>query len=121
VMGQTGFFDVERRLSLPAVRAAPPASSRPFPQPGPLPRSPSCELSPRLFVPGCRKSRRLEASLSRSEKISQIPERGTHRRGGAGAPNLSVPNETLSVFAFDDLSGFYPGRGKLLRFKLAVI
>jgi hypothetical protein len=30
-----------RRLSLPAARAAPPASSRPFPQPGPSPRSPS--------------------------------------------------------------------------------
>src|SRR5262245_9024199 len=30
-----------RRLSLPAARAALPASSRPFPQPGPSPRSPS--------------------------------------------------------------------------------
>src|SRR5215467_6366643 len=30
-----------RRLSLLAARAAPPASSRPFPQPGPSPRSPS--------------------------------------------------------------------------------
>src|SRR5262249_50847817 len=30
-----------RRLSLPAERAAPPASSRPFPQPGPSQRLPS--------------------------------------------------------------------------------
>jgi len=30
-----------RRLSLPAARAVPPAPSRPFPQPGPLPRLPS--------------------------------------------------------------------------------
>src|SRR6516165_6203881 len=39
-----------RRLSLPAARAARPASSRPFPQPDPLPRLPSWELSPRSFV-----------------------------------------------------------------------
>src|SRR6516164_725914 len=37
-------------LSLPAARAARPASSRPFPQPDPLPRLPSWELSPRSFV-----------------------------------------------------------------------
>src|SRR5207249_7999483 len=35
-----------RRLSPAAARAAPPASSRQFPQPGPSPRSPSSELSP---------------------------------------------------------------------------
>src|SRR5213075_2525293 len=35
-----------RRLSLPAARAAPPASSRPFPQPGPSTRSLSWRLSP---------------------------------------------------------------------------
>jgi RNA-directed DNA polymerase len=39
-----------RRLSLPAARTAPPASSRPFPQPGPSRRSLSRELSPRSFV-----------------------------------------------------------------------
>src|SRR5262249_60683753 len=34
-----------RRLSLPAARAAPPASSRPFPPPGPSQRSPSSSTS----------------------------------------------------------------------------
>src|SRR5690348_10790805 len=34
-----------RRLSLPAARAAPPASPRPFPQPDPSPRSPSSSAS----------------------------------------------------------------------------
>src|SRR5436305_14800527 len=34
-----------RRLSLPAARAAPPASSRPYPRPGSLPRSPSSSTS----------------------------------------------------------------------------
>src|SRR5690348_12772426 len=34
-----------RRLSLPAARAAPPASSRPVPQPGRSPRSPSLGIS----------------------------------------------------------------------------
>src|SRR6266550_1250354 len=39
-----------RRLSPAAARAAPPASCRQFPQPGPSPRSPSSELSPHSFV-----------------------------------------------------------------------
>jgi hypothetical protein len=39
-----------RRLSLPAARAARPASSRPFPQPGPSPRLPS--LSACLYAVG---------------------------------------------------------------------
>src|SRR4029453_7694071 len=41
------------RLSLPAARAAPPASSPPFPQPGPSPRSPSssASLSCPILVP----------------------------------------------------------------------
>src|SRR5215510_6100389 len=34
-----------RRLSLPAARAAPPTSSRPFRQPGPSPLSPSSSTS----------------------------------------------------------------------------
>ncbi len=41
-----------RRLSPPAAWADPPASSRSFPRPGPSPRSPSSDLSPRSFVAG---------------------------------------------------------------------
>src|SRR5881398_4261471 len=50
-----------RRLSPPAVRAAPPASPRPFPQPDPSPQSPSsvtslcrvlaCKVAAPTFVP----------------------------------------------------------------------
>src|SRR5215510_2454274 len=40
----------QRRLSLPAARAAPPASSQPSPRLDPLPQLLSSELSPRSFV-----------------------------------------------------------------------
>src|SRR3954469_10559789 len=56
-----------RRLSLPPARAAPPASSRTFPQPGPLPRSPSSSSSRCV---GCRHFRiSLVGERNRTAKI----------------------------------------------------
>src|SRR5436189_1441650 len=91
-----------RRLSLPAARAAPPASSRPFPQPGPSPRSPSSSASPcRVLactaadpplVPGrVIGQKRIDQDLGRARldaKCGMAVSRQFHRRTHFQLPRL---------------------------------
>src|SRR5262249_49715295 len=78
------------RATPPAARAAPPASSRPFPQPGPSPRSPSssaslcCEARP----PGAA----VEFIQAAEMSLRAFDKSGSGRRTG----NVSCENTNLA-------------------------
>src|SRR5262249_26860354 len=76
-----------RHLSLPAARAAPPASYRPFPQPGPSQRLPSWVLSPRMSSEWDRQLRLVCIYDEHREELGRL------RLAGIGAHAVAVAGQ----------------------------
>src|SRR4051794_5418701 len=79
-----------RRLSLPAARAAPPASLHPFPQPDPSPRSPSSSAS--LFLEARPTGAPVEPLKATEMSLRAFEKSGSGRRAG----NASCENTNLA-------------------------